>query len=183
MRRNIMPLQSMRCPATLLGGLALAACSSAPVAFSGVAPPGRAAAYQCAVAQLNILGYTIEDGNSDAGFVRGRKQTSGLGLQIVTGNTYHDVLVATVFDNPATGDTNLRVVATRLADHDVGLVAGISDEPAQGQDRIAPSETGLADARAVLQGCGVSQISDASQPAAPGGKQVTVALEGVMDGA
>ena len=104
-----------------------AACSAAPVSYYGVAPPGREDAYQCAVAQLNIMGYTIEDGNSDVGFVRGRKQTSGLGLQLFTGSTYHDVLNATAFDNPATGETNLRVVATRIADQDVAMGAGGSE--------------------------------------------------------
>ncbi len=176
MRQNATPSAPFRL-GTLLAALAVPACSAAPISFFGVAPPGRADAYQCAVAQLNILGYTIEDGNSDAGFVRGRKQTSGLGLQIVTGNTYHDVLVATAFDNPATGETNLRVVASRVADHDVGLVGGLGDEPEQGEDRIAPSDTGRADAQAVLQGCGVSNINSA------GRQQEPLVLQGAVDGA
>ena len=54
----------------------LSACSSAPISYYGVSPRDKETAYECAVAQLNILGYTIEDGNSDVGFVRGRKQTS-----------------------------------------------------------------------------------------------------------
>lgn len=144
---------------TVLAALLTAACSSAPISFYGVAPPGRETAYQCAVAQLNIMGYTIEDGNSDAGFVRGRKQTSGLGTQIFTGNTYHDLLTASVFDNPSTGETNLRVVASRIAEQDVGLVGALSDEPAQGEDVIAPSDSGKEDAQALLANCGVSSIT------------------------
>ncbi|MYI22165.1 MAG: hypothetical protein F4043_05525, partial [Gammaproteobacteria bacterium] len=65
----------------LFAAVVMSACSSAPISYYGVAPPGRETAYQCAVAQLNILGYTIADGNSDAGFVRGPKQTSRLGPQ------------------------------------------------------------------------------------------------------
>lgn len=134
--------------------------SSAPVSFSGVAPPGRETAYQCAVAQLNIMGYIIEDGNADTGFVRGRKQTSGIGTQIVTGNTYHDLLTATAFDNPATDETHLRVVASRIAEHDVALVGVLAgDEPEQGEDIIGPSETGKADARTLLANCGVSSVT------------------------
>ena len=139
--------------------LAMSACSSAPVSYYGVAPPGRETAYQCAVAQLNIMGYTIEDGNNDAGFVRGRKQTSGLGTQIFTGNTYHDVLTASVFDNPATGETNLRVVATRIAEQDTGLFAALSDDPEQGEDILAPSDSGKVDAQALLANCGVSNVT------------------------
>ncbi len=152
-KASLPALLSAACSAVLVG------CSAAPVSFSGVAPPGRDDAYQCAVAQLNILGYTIEDGNGDAGFVRGRKQTSGLGTQIFSGNTYHDVLVASVFDNPATGETNLRVVASRVAEQDTGLLAAISDEPAQGEDVIAPSDSGKEDARVLLTSCGVSAIT------------------------
>lgn len=143
----------------VLLAVASAACSSAPVSFQGVAPPGREDAYQCAVAQLNIMGYIIEDGNADVGFVVGRKQTSGIGTQILTGNTYHSVLRATAFDNPATGDTHLRVVASQIADHDVSLLGALTDEPSQGEDMIGPSDSGKQDARTLLTSCGVSNVS------------------------
>ena len=135
-----------------------AACSSAPVSYFGVTPPGRETAYQCAVAQLNLMGYTIEDGNEDAGFVRGRKQTSGLGMQIITGSTYHDVLTASAFDNPATGDTTLRVVATRISDQDAGLL-GLGGNPEEGEDVLAPSDSGKFDAQQLLTGCGATTIT------------------------
>lgn len=152
-----------------------AACSSAPVSFHGVAPPGRETAYQCAVAQLNIMGYTIEDGNSDTGFVRGRKQTSGLGTQIFTGNTYHDLLTATAFDDPSTGDTSLRVVASRIAEQDADLFAGLGDEPEQGEDIVAPSDSGKSDAQALLFNCGVSNVTS------PPGEQGQRELRGTAD--
>ncbi len=149
--------------------------SSAPVSFFGVAPPGRETAYQCAFAQLNIMGYNIEDGNADTGYVRGRKQTSGIGTQIITGNTYHDVLTATAFDNPATGETNLRVVASRIADHDVALLGALTDEPEQGEDVIGPSDSGKNDARALLANCGVSNVTGNSEG------QAGYLLQGTVD--
>lgn len=153
----------------------LTGCSAAPVSFHGIAPPGKDDAYQCAVAQLNILGYTIEAGNSDAGFVRGRKQTSGLGTQLLTGNAYHDILTATAFDNPGTGETNLRVVASRVADHDISILGGLSDEqPAEGVETIAPSDSGKADARVLLAGCGVNNVIGPTQD------QEQFMLEGVV---
>lgn len=164
----------------LIAFVALAATgcvSSAPVEFSGVAPPGRDTAYQCAVAQLNIMGYTIEDGNADVGFVRGRKQTSGIGTQIVTGNTYHDLLTANAYDVPATGETHLRVVASRIAEHDVALVGILAgDEPEQGEDIIGPSDTGKSDARALLANCGVSNVTGDSDG------QEGFLLQGTVDG-
>ena len=121
-----------------------AACSAAPVSYYGMAPPGREDAYRCAVAQLNIMGYTIEDGNSD----------------VFTGNTYHDVLTATAFDNPATGETNLRVVATRIADQDVAMGVGGSEDAAErGEDVLPPSDSGKTDAQALLMNCGVSNVT------------------------
>lgn len=150
-----------------------AACSSAPVSYFGVAPPGRETAFQCAVAQLNLMGYTIEDGNEGVGFVEGRKQTSGLGTQIFTGNTHHDVLKAAAFDNPSTGETNLRVTVTRIADKDAALGWTADDGPEEGEGVLAPSETGKADAKALLANCGVGNIT--APPEADG----VFALEGV----
>lgn len=150
-----------------------AGCSAAPVHYVGVAPPGRETAYDCAVAQLNIMGYTVEDGNKDAWFVRARKQTSGLGTQIFTDHTHHDVLTASAFDNPATGETNLRVTVTRIADKDASLGWTANEGPEEGENVLSPSETGKADAQALLTSCGVSNIS--GPPPGGGG----FALEGV----
>ena len=145
----------MRKHAAFLAVLAVG-CSSAPVNYLGVAPPGRETAYQCAVAQLNLMGYTIEDGNEDTGFVRGRKQTSGLGTQLFTGNTHHDVLTASAFDNPATGETHLKVTVTRIADQDASVGWTADEGPEGGEDVLAPSDTGKADAQSLLSNCGVS---------------------------
>jgi hypothetical protein len=134
-----------------------AACSAAPVSYYGVAPPGREDAYQCAVAQLNIMGYTIEEATEGI-VVKGRKQTSGLGLQLFTGNTHHDVLTATAYDNPQTGETNLRVTVTRIADQDASAGFTANDGPEEGEDVLAPSDTGKADAQALLQNCGVGNV-------------------------
>ena len=134
-----------------------AACSSAPVQYYGVAPPGMETAYKCAVAQLNIMGYTIEDATADI-VVRGRKQTSGLGLQLFTGNTHHDVLTATAYDDPRTGETNLRVTVTQIADQDASAGFTGDSEPQEGEEVLAPSETGKADAQALLRNCGVGNV-------------------------
>ena len=134
-----------------------AACSSAPVQYFGVAPPGLETAYKCAVAQLNIMGYTIEEATEGI-VAKGRKQTSGLGLQLFTGNTHHDVLTATAYDNPQTGETNLRVTVTRIADQDASAGFTANEGPEEGEDVLAPSDTGKADAQALLQNCGVGNV-------------------------
>ena len=146
-----------------------AGCATAPIAYMGVTSPGKDTAYECAVAQLNLMGYNIEDGNADVGFVRGRKQTSGLAEELLLGNAYADVLTVTAFDNPQTSTTHLRAVASQMADKDIGLLGAISDEedPQEGERQIAPSETGKADARALLANCGVSQVTGPPPDADP----------------
>lgn len=150
----------------------LAACSSAPVQYYGVAPPGLETAYRCAVAQLNIMGYTIEEATEGI-HVKGRKQTSGLGMQLFTGNTHHDVLTATAYDNPQTGETNIRVTVTRLADQDASAGFTGGGGPEEGEEVLAPSETGKADAQALLSNCGVGSING------PPPEPEEFALEGV----
>ena len=149
-----------------------AACSSAPVQYFGVAPPGLETAYKCAVAQLNIMGYTIEEATEGI-LVKGRKQTSGLGLQLFTGNTHHDVLTATAYDNPQTGETNIRVTVTRVADQDAAAGFTADAGPEEGEDVLAPSDTGKSDAQTLLQNCGVGNITG------PPPEQQDFALEGV----
>ncbi len=150
-----------------------AACSSAPVQYFGVAPPGLETAYKCAVAQLNIMGYTIEEATEGI-VVRGRKQTSGLGLQLFTGNTHHDVLTATAYDNPQSGETNLRVTVTRIADQDASAGFTANEGPEEGEDVLAPSDTGKADAQALLQNCGVGSVMG------PPPEEDDLALVGIM---
>ena len=144
------------------------------MSFVGTVPPGKDTAFECATAQLNLMGYTIEDGNDAVGFVRGRKQTSGLGVQVFTNATYHDVLTASAFENPASGKTHLRVVVTRVIDEDATLFGLGDDEPERGENVTAPSETGKADARMLLTSCGASDVSGVDR----GGN--ALALEGTM---
>ncbi len=145
-------------------------CATAPVSYMGVTSPGKDTAYECAVAQLNLMGYNIEDGNAGVGFVRARKQTSGLAQEILLGNAYADLLTVTAFDNPQTGTTHLRAVASQIADKDIGVLGAISgddEDPQEGERQIAPSETGKADAQALLANCGVSQVTGPPPDAGP----------------
>lgn len=149
--------------------LSVACATTAPVSYMGVTSPGKEDAFECAVAQLNLMGYNIEDGNADIGYVRGRKQTSGLAEEILLGNAYVDLLTVSAFDNPQTGATHLRAVASQLADKDISLLGGVSldEDWEEGERLIEPSETGKADAQALLSNCGVSQITGPPSGAGP----------------
>ena len=131
--------------------LLLSACVTSPISFSGTVPPERPDSYTCAVQQLNLLGYTLEDANREAAFARGRKQTSGLGTVLLTGKNYHDVLTVSAFTNPTTNESTLRVTAARMEEQALGLFGGQ-------QRGIAPSDSGKADANAVLAQCGAVNV-------------------------
>ncbi|MEX2599726.1 MAG: hypothetical protein WD533_08730 [Dehalococcoidia bacterium] len=114
----------------------LAGCSTAPISVSGPVAPGFDA-FACASTHLNRLGYTIEDGDRDVGFVRGVRQTSFLGT-----NYYH-TLTAAVFDGEG-GEETLRVTAAR---RESDALAG-SDRP------LAPNDETQAHALEILSLCG-----------------------------
>ena len=114
-----------------LAAVLAAACSSGTVEYHGVAPPGLESAYKCAVAQLNIMGYTIERATEGI-VVKGRKEYRYWFPP--PGNGF-DVLTVTSYDNPETGETNLRVTFAK-----------------------EPSKHAKADARSLLRKCGVGNV-------------------------
>ncbi|MXW68164.1 MAG: hypothetical protein F4Z72_14355 [Gemmatimonadales bacterium] len=69
-----------------------------------------------------------------------------------------------MFDNPATGNTHIRVVASRVADHDIGLLPGLDDDEEQGENRLGPSDSGKADAQRLLTNCGVVATTGGPAP-------------------
>lgn len=132
--------------------LGLVGCATSPISYSGIVPPGTLDLYSCAVQQLNLLDYTIEGGDRETGFVRGRKQTSGLGTAILTGKNYHDVLTASVFENPATSERTLRVTAARVQENAIGIFGG-------NEQGISPSDSGKEDANTLLAQCGAENVT------------------------
>ena len=66
-------------------------------------------------------------------------------------------------------------MASRIADHDISLLGGLSDDqPAEGVETIAPSDSGKQDARALLTNCGVGNVIS------PSAGQEQFALTGVV---
>ncbi len=122
------------------------ACSTAPLQYHGVAPPGLETAYKCAVAQLNIMGYTI-DAATDGIVVRGSKRHR---YWFPLPHRVHDVLAAASYDNPETGETNLRVTAwaKEVVESENGWRERVND----------PSSRGKADAQTLLRKCGVGDV-------------------------
>ena len=140
----------------VLGTILLASCSSgAPLSFAGITPRPLPDGFTCAVQQLNGLGYTVDDANKDAGFVRGTKDTTQGASRLLSGNSYKDLLTVSVFEDPTSHETRIRATAARLKKTGIGLLSGnvFSSGKEQGID---PSEEGTSDANVLLKACGVT---------------------------
>lgn len=140
----------MRTAFSALALIGLMGCATAPISYQGLVPPGAPDSFTCAVQQLNVLGYTMEDADRDAGFGRARKQRTGAGTAILTGSNYHDVITFSVFEDPSTGTKTLRVTAAQVAETAFGFGAG-------NETGVAPSEVGKNDATRILDNCGAEE--------------------------
>ena len=118
--------------------LASAGCiMGVPKSMYTVAPLGPAETLNCATNHIKTLGYTIADGDSDIGFVRGEKYLPTGERWLILGRGERHVLTATVLADPDTGASSLRVTA------------GLRDDRHMG----APTKSGSADADAVMSAC------------------------------
>ena len=120
----------------LLPGLFVLAtgCATAAPELVGVTARSMEDGYSCAVQQLNALGYTVEAGDREAGFVRGRKARPRL-------PTYMDVITVAVFQEA--GQTRMRATA-------------LTTTP---EVEISGSDEAIANGRTILTQCGVTLAS------------------------
>ena len=130
--------------------LVLAACATSPLSYSGLTDRATGDAFTCAMRQLNVLEYTVEDTDRDSGFIRGTKQTSGLGTAIFAGARTHGQLTIIVFEGDGGGETTMRVTAAKLIESGILGLAGR-------EDTGKPDDDGIADAHEVLASCGVPE--------------------------
>ncbi len=129
-----------RGPLPVVAAVALASAGcimGVPKSMHTVAPLGLAQTLHCATHHIKTLGYTIADGDSEIGFVRGEKYLPTADRWLFIGRGERHVLTATVLDDPATGASSLRVTA------------GLRDDRYTG----APTKAGSADADAVMAAC------------------------------
>ena len=129
--------------------------SSAPISYMAATPETGDAAYSCALAKLNEIGYTITNANKDAGFIAADRQTTGAVMEFLGGKKYHDELTVSVFDAGG-GNRKLRVTAAQTEEN-AGYMFGKAS--ASG---IAPSKSGKADANTILAACSQGPVTTAS---------------------
>jgi len=136
---------SVKRPAGTLLALALLSLGgcNAPKAFRIASFRPAPDAFDCSAAELSKLGYTIEAGDKDVGFIRGEKAEGG--NDIFSGDQNFRVLKVAVFT--ADGQVWIRVTAFRQAQNDKGERKNIT---VQGGVE--------SDARAVLTACGKGEV-------------------------
>ncbi|MCY3545275.1 MAG: hypothetical protein OXH49_00195 [Gemmatimonadetes bacterium] len=108
-----------------------------PKSMYTLAPLGSAETLSCATHHIKTLGYTIADGDSEIGFVRGEKYLPTGERWFILGRGERHVLTATVLADPDTGESSLH------------MTAGLRDDRNTG----APTKSGSADANAVVAAC------------------------------
>lgn len=110
----------MRFVPTLLFS-AIAACANvSPRQYQSSTTLTPASAFDCAQAKLPSLGYTVQDANREAGFVRARAtKPSGV---LLNGQIYYAEVTISVVTDPRTQQTTLHVTATDKS-HAAALIA------------------------------------------------------------
>jgi hypothetical protein len=123
-------------------------CASAvqPRSFSRPVTVQGADVFGCALGHLNAQGYTVLDANKEAGFIRAEKKTSGLGRALMVGQNLFDQMTISIFQDPATRQTTLRVTAATMSERAMGWGAG-------SRNVTDPSPALEADAHRVLDAC------------------------------
>ncbi len=124
------------------------ACSSAPISYMATTAAPEASAYECALRKINELGYTVTNADKGAGLILADHQTSSGVGEFMSGKKYRDVLTVSIFDaaDSAAG-RNLRVTASQSTEATWALFGNAS------KSQTAPSESGKADAAALLHAC------------------------------
>jgi hypothetical protein len=102
--------------------------------------------FDCALRQLNQLGYTVTNAEKGAGLIVAERQTSGAVSEALTGQKSQDRLTVSIFPAADTSQTTLRVTAAGVAEK-AQLFGAAS------KSGTAPSDHGTADAKAVIRAC------------------------------
>jgi hypothetical protein len=96
--------------------------------------------------ELARLEYTVEDTDRESGFVRARKQTSGLGTNLFLGQNHHSAMTIAVFEDPELERSTLRVTVGKITEDTWGW--------GQGSESLGtPSPTAEAEARELIAAC------------------------------
>ncbi len=127
-----------------------AGCVGKPVSMGSTVPVGYDA-YTCAMRELALSDYTIQDTDRESGFIRASKQTSG-SFSAAFGETTWDQITVMIFENA--GAQSLRVTASKRQKSDAvpNYTTGGVYVPASDQEG-KPSDEGLATAEAILASC------------------------------
>jgi hypothetical protein len=89
----------MKAQAIILLTILVSSCAIAPQHYEGRAFTPVNDTYTCVMRQLTQLGYTVQDADRGAGFIRAEKQTSGLGTALLVGQHMFDQISVTVLES------------------------------------------------------------------------------------
>lgn len=126
--------------------LLASACATIPVQDVPETVPARGTAddaFACAMRSVNELRYEVIAADRGAGFLRARRETTGMLGGILTQSESFDILTVTIYPS-ATGMPMIRVVARG------------EDRDSEGRDATVASEQGYRDAATIRAECGAA---------------------------
>jgi hypothetical protein len=137
------------CIAMVVCSLLLASgCASTvqPVAYSHSTSKAPGEVFDCLSGMVNSLGYNIQNASKDAGFIKAEKKTNGLGTVLLANYNVFDAMTASIFKDPASNSTTLRLSAQSYKEHAMGWGAG-------SRAITEPSATLKSDAQKIVATC------------------------------
>lgn len=117
-----------------------------PMSYSHATGRAPAEVFDCVSGMVNSLSYNVQNASKDAGFLKAEKKTSGLGTVFAGGYNVFDVMNASVFKDPASGATTLRISAQSDKERAMGWGAG-------SRSVTEPSANLKADAQKIVSTC------------------------------
>lgn len=127
------------------------ACAGGPSSYVVAAPQPQDAAFACALAKVNELGYTVENSNKESGLIVATKDRTTGAARFLTNRQNHDHLTISIFD--ATGNGGRKIRAT------IGSITKTATLLSSSSREDGPSKEGVDAANQILLACGQGAVS------------------------
>jgi hypothetical protein len=106
--------------------VALVSCASTvqPEAYTHTTKASQSEVFDCTNGMLNQAGFTLDSASKESGFLKAERKVSGIGRVLMVGASLFDVVTASVYSDPTTKQTTLRITADSVNEREGLFAAG-----------------------------------------------------------
>lgn len=108
--------------------LAVGCVSVAPASFTTESDSSTSDLFECAKGRVNALGFTVVDASLDTGFLRAERNITEA-RNLLAGRRYYDWVSLSVYLDPVSGRSVLRVTAESQEQRGAGNREGLGTSP------------------------------------------------------